>query len=291
MRERIILVAALSLTVVSFISCDKVNDVSNLDKVVPTPMEERIGRGIFNMGARWDEVEYVTADPSQYTLYHYEVGDTVTESASGDVLDLYCDSVIVGKIVYNSDKTVLYAEGKYGKFELLYDFKEVINQKYGEYDFYNDPYTDAYVPPTFNLYGKYDGKVSPSFKAYHSDDADFDWWWYWNNDEFGGKTITGIGSTAGVLTPVIGKPKPGYTREVLQCYLQLGHKTCNYVVNNNQPVFYPESGNGGLYVYNCGNLYQGYLYYYAPDSPVAQYLPTSFWAQPWVVSKYKNTKK
>lgn len=291
MKTKIFLFTTFALTIISFLSCDKVNDPSNFDKD-HNPLEERIGRGIYNLGAHWDEVEYLTSDPSQYKIYHYSMGDTVLPSLAGDTIDVYLDSLVIGKIVYNPDHTVKFANGKYAyNFELLYDFGDVKSQRYGEYDFYNDPYTDNFVPPTFCLYGDYSAKSSPSFKAYHSDDIlSYDWWWYWVNDRFGGKTISGLGSTAGILTPVVGKPAPGYTREVLQCYLQTSNKSCTYLLNNNRPMFYSSSGNGGMYVYDFTKekLYEGYLYYYNPDSPVAKYLPDNFWAQPWLISKYNE---
>ncbi|MDE6714949.1 MAG: hypothetical protein K2J74_00520, partial [Muribaculaceae bacterium] len=240
MKTKLFLFTTLALTIIfSFISCDKVDDPANLNKV-PAPLEEKIGRGIYNLGAHWDEVEYLTADPSQYVIRHYSIGDTVLPSFAGDTLEVFCDSLIIGKIVYNPDHTVKFANGKYSQnFELLYDFAAVKSQKYGEYDFYNDPYTDNFVPPTFSLFGSNPGKSSPSFKAYHSDgNVSYDWWWYWVNDAFGGKTISGLGSTAGILTPIVGKPAPGYTREVLQCYLQTSNKSHTYLLNENRPIFY-----------------------------------------------------
>ena len=258
-------------------SCDKTYDIN--EPFHWNPSDNCLELGLRREGAKWDEIEYKSNNPSQFRIYHYEVRDSDF---------IYCDSLKIGKFIYNTNEEKLYIQKvNSNNSVLLYDFKAIRENKVGEYDISNNHLnSDFFLPPTFITYGTTQEKRSKIYKEYMR--YGYEWRWLWDYDEYGGKTITGIGSTGGILNAILEEPAVGFTREVLQAY---------WVFKNPKMTFeqleYKMNSNGGGREYLLLNdfYYYGYVYYYAPDSPVAPYLPEDFWVQPWVIEKYKEYKE
>lgn len=234
-------------------------------------------------GSKWDEVEYKVSDPSQYTIFHYVLeSDESYSYEDGLKFYLYCDSSLIGTIIYNRDFKIFFAKTGDTKYYTLYDFQEIWDNSDGWYHGWagND---EKYIPPMFYRHEDTDEECvshEENFKTMREKypAEDLRWFWDWVDDRYGGKTITGLGSTAGILTPIIGIPAPGYKRELLQSYYMYGGP------------YEPLYGYSHLMIKKDGLIYDGGTYYINYESPVVDYLPEEAWVQPWAIEKYKEYK-
>lgn len=287
------------MAVLSFSSCNK-EEEEIVEEARPFIGDRSLlVNTIFKNGGAWDEVEYLINDPSQYEIHRYFVGagynpydylppnvpeDRYTRCEYCDLLykstiksQVYRDSVFIGQFEYNWYHQVYFKDANSGDSILLYDFDPIIMKNSGNYVHRIRRNMEYFIPPTFTI--KENG-----YKNTGSSD------WRWDYDEFGGKTIVSIGSTAGVFTPIIGSPKSGYAREILQAYrftLKVPYPIRKYDPDYRHDQ--PELLEG---LCRIADLYFiGTLYYFNPDSPVAPYLPDDIWVQPVAIEYYNKYKE
>lgn len=205
---------------------------------------------IYRNGTYWQEVEFPDGKYNDYTLYLYRI------KYENNKLVLYKDENAIGELDIEDSSKLYFTQAGSSVKQLLYDFNITDAMSDGYYlrqpysyglepvmqEFKDFQLPSYYIPGTYQLEG------------------------LWQYDKYGGITISNIGSTAGVLAPIMSKKD-------------------NTIVELLRFSFYAYTAVGETDISNSQESYEDYGLYCNLKSPVSKYLPENFWEIPAEILK------
>lgn len=198
------------------VSCSESDMRSDIDNTIYTPVDDKYDNlrsyfrpyildcigGCFKPGFSWVEVEYKTNSPEIYTLINYEV-----VAGGSDGLYLVNENrKALGYIVCEDDTHKVHFQPIAGQKVLLYDFDKNITYSMGLYVKYMGANYHKLMPYDIIDLENMGGFATVTFTS------------CWRNDQFGGITISGIGSTKGILVPIRTELRADVEHELLKVY-------------------------------------------------------------------------